>query len=286
MLYYLLLISADILLAAFFVINKYYQKSEGSSLTKGLIFNAVLGAFSSVMFFAANGFRIDFSLFSLFMAFGQAALIVGYTVIGFKIMSDGNVSTYTLFLMTGGMIVPFVWGVIFLGEPLTVLRTAGVIIIALAIALSNKAEKKVSTKTLIMLIAIFFINGFTSVIAKEHQISAMAISTGSFCVYNSLGKTVLSLFALPFVYKKGNSSFPKSKKSYFFIILAAIASGVSYFFQLVGAAELPATVTYPVITGGSIIFTSLAARIFFSERINKRTLISIGFCFVGTLMFL
>ena len=62
--------------------------------------------------------------------------------------------------------------------------------------------------------------------------------------------------------------------------------GVSYLFQLKGAINLPATVLYPFITGGSIIFTALAGRVFFGEKPKKRTLTGIALCFLGTVLFL
>jgi len=38
-------------------------------------------------------------------------------------------SLYTLFLMSGGMTVPYVWGVAFLDEDLTLFRTLGLLLI-------------------------------------------------------------------------------------------------------------------------------------------------------------
>ena len=68
--------------------------------------------------------------------------------------------------------------------------------------------------------------------------------------------------------------------------LAAALGGASYLFQLKGAINLPATVLYPFITGGSIIFTALAGRVFFGEKPKKRTLTGIALCFLGTVLFL
>ena len=68
------------------------------------------------------------------------------------------------------------------------------------------------------------------------------------------------------------------------VLITAI--GISYLLQLTGAAELPATVLYPMVTGGSIIFSALSGRVFFKEKLSVYQLVSIGLCFVGTLLFL
>lgn len=73
----------------------------------------------------------------------------------------------------------------------------------------------------------------------------------------------------------------------FSVVMALLMiGGVSYLFQLKGAINLPATVLYPFITGGSIIFTALAGRVFFGEKPKKRTLTGIALCFLGTVLFL
>jgi len=51
--------------------------------------------------------------------------------------------------------------------------------------------------------------------------------------------------------------------------LSAIFGGMSYILQLNGAKELPATVLYPFITGGTIIFTSIAGFIVFVKNVRK-----------------
>ena len=58
--------------------------------------------------------------FSLIMAFLMAALGVSYTLIGFYIMEKETVAIYTLFLMTGGMIVPYIWGLFVLNETISI----------------------------------------------------------------------------------------------------------------------------------------------------------------------
>ena len=60
------------------------------------------------------------------MAALEETLVISYTVLGFRILKmSGSMAMYTLSLMTSGMILPYVWGIAFLNEPFTCLRTAG-----------------------------------------------------------------------------------------------------------------------------------------------------------------
>lgn len=73
----------------------------------------------------------------------------------------------------------------------------------------------------------------------------------------------------------------------FSVVMALLMiGGESYLFQLKGAINLPATVLCLFITGGSIIFTALAGRVFFGDKPKKRMLTGIALCFLGTVLFL
>lgn len=69
-------------------------------------------------------------------------------------------------------------------------------------------------------------------------------------------------------------------------LLSSVMDGFSSFLQLEGAKSLPASVLYPMVTGGSIILTGLFALLFFGEKITKKEWIGIGICMVGTCCFL
>lgn len=283
---FLLLIFADILLALNFTATKAYQRDMGVSLAKGLKFNAFLGTFSAAIFFAANGFKCEINTFSAAMAAAMALLCVSYTVIGFRIMENEKMALYTVFLMTGGMAVPYIWGLIFLGEPFSLLRTGGLLIIAAAVFIINADTGRFNAKQLVLCLAVFVLNGFVSVISKEHQIAAGAVPSSSFVILSSISKTVACAAALLFIKDAPKSRGSFNPKMLLFTLLAAAFSGVSYFLQLIGAENLPATVIYPIITGGSIIFTAFAGRIFFGEKASRRMVSGIALCFLGTCMFL
>lgn len=70
------------------------------------------------------------------------------------------------------------------------------------------------------------------------------------------------------------------------ILCSAVVSGVSYMLQLIGAANLPATVLYPIVSGGSIIFSTITGMLCFKERPNLYQKIGVVLCFVGTCLFL
>ena len=107
-----------------------------------------------------------------------------------------------------------------------------------------------------------------------------------FVAYSGLTRAFMTLPLLLMLKKVPNRAKMQHRFSPWVVAVAALISGGSYLLQLVGAKTLPATVLYPMVTGGSIIFSSLAGRIFFREKLSLQQKISIVVCFMGTLLFL
>ena len=282
---YVQLLLAVVLLAVDFAFVKLYQIRQGQGMHASLQYSAVQGLLCALVLFGINGFRLNATPFSLGMAFLSGALAMAYKLIGFRILAGAQMSLYTFFLLTGGMTVPFLWGVVFLGETISALRVAGLLIIAAAIFLSGAGGAKANGRLLGLCLAVFVLNGFVSVVAKEHQISAQAVGSGDFAVWTNLCSGLLGVALLPLAKKKAAA--PSFSPRLLPILLgSAVASGASYLLQLIGAKTLPATVLYPIITGGSVIFTALAGFVAFHERPSKKQLAGIALCFVGTCLFL
>ena len=286
--YYAIVIAATVLLAFEFALYKKYQSSEGTGIVAGLKCNMLSGLFTTVIFFAFSGFKLEFSWFSLLMAFGVSLCAITYCTIGFQILKSGGMALYSLFLMLGGMLLPYLFGVLFLEEPLTLLRIAGVVLIVAAVVLSGKAKYNFSTGIYLLCFAVFLLNGTVSILSKCHQIGITysPVSSAAFVMYLGITKFLLSGAVLLFCKKEGNGWFFSAKSAPMAVLGAAVFGGVSYMLQLMGAKELPATVLYPIVTGGSIIFSALSGKVFYKEKLSVYQIISIALCFAATLLFL
>lgn len=285
---YIVVLFATVLLAFEFALSKQYQTSEGTTLSAGLKFNVLSGLFTAIIFFGISGFHAEFSLFSVILAFFQSLCAIAYSIIGFQVLKNGNMAIYSIFLMSGGMLLPYIFGVLFLKEPLTPLRVSGVIIILLAVVFSNKAKYTAQVSLYLLGIAVFVLNGLVSILSKCHQINTtfIPVSSTAFVMYTGIGKFISSFIVLLFCKKDCKQLSISSKNTFFIVLCSALISGISYMLQLIGAKGLPATVLYPIVTGGSIIFSTLSGMIFFKDPPSCYQLIGIVLCFIGTLLFL
>ena len=285
---YLMLLGAAMLLAVSFSMQKIYREiKEGTRSACG--YNSVLGLFTAIIFFIINGCKFNFSPYSFLMAMLVNAFVTFYTLIGFKLLKSATMATYTLFIMSGGMIVPYIYGILFLNEDVSVLKIFGLLFVLGGVVFSNFSKEKINIKQLVMCVLIFLINGFVSVFSKLHQIEQVfyKVNAEEFVMIGGIFKFIFA--GILFMFTKNENGSKQSKKialPVLVIVISAAASGISYMLQLFGATSLPATVLYPLVTGGSIIFSSLAGAMFFGDKLSKNAVIGIILCFMGTVMFL
>lgn len=305
MIYYLLVFLAAVGLALQFSTTKLYQTKFGSSVTASMRYTALVGLFGTLIFLAVSGFSPEFTPFSVLCAFLIALLCTVYSLLGFKIMSIGSVSIYTMFLMLGGMLLPYLFGVFFLNEKLSPARILGMLLMIIALILpcldGKKTGKRQPPLFWALCALVFVLNGFVSIISKLHQVSAsfetvpsekFVILTNGFSLL--LSAAVLLIMAL--IGKKKADKADKAESPSFdkktllrlllIVFVGAAFNGASYFLQLVGAANLPASVLYPMVTGGSIVLTAIAAAVFFKEKPAKPALAGLILAFCATFLFL
>lgn len=306
--YYLYLLAAVVLMALQFSVNKFYQSKNGSGMMTSLLYTSLSGLATGAIFFCINGFSLEVTPMSFLYAVVISILCLGYSLLGFKIFSLGNFSVFTMFLMLGGMLLPFLYGLLFLGDAQTLsplslaMRIAGVLLLigAMVFPITERAEqdgtrsKKQRILFITLCLLVFFMNGFVSIFSKLHQIETgyPTVDPNSFVILSNTINGVFSafiLFLLTLKNKKGPALSPKFKPWMLAaaVIAYALCNGISYLFQLLAAASpMPASVQYPMVTGGSVVLTALAGYLFFGEKQSRRALIGTALAFGATFLFL
>ena len=181
LMYYFFLLLSVVLLSLQFAVNKFYQKENGNEISVSLLYTCLAGFSASLFFLIINRFNVSVTGFSLLCAAGVSVLCLLYTLLGFYIFSIGSFSLYMMFLMLGGMILPFIYGIVFLNDyaELSVAslaaRFTGVLLMTLALIIpttgnSKTFHKKKGKLSILLYICVFLMNGFVSVISKLHQI--------------------------------------------------------------------------------------------------------------------
>ena len=119
MIYYGVLLAAVTMFSFQFLFNGIFEKEYGNGLRAMFVFSAGSSFVGFLILLAINGFRLEFTWFSLLMAFLAALDSIGYTYFSLKALGRINLSLYSMFAMLGGMILPSVAGILFYNEEIT-----------------------------------------------------------------------------------------------------------------------------------------------------------------------
>ena len=276
---YGLLLTSTIMFSVMFYFKDLFRIHYGSGVKATLVSNLGGSIFGLIILLAINGFVFEFSLFALIMGLISTINIFFFSFCSLKALGKINLSLYSLFSMLGGMILPFISGIIFHAEPFTLGKAACFTIIIVALCLNVKTDKKGSGT--IFYIGVFVFNGMSGVIAKLYQaLPFEKISSAGFSILKSLISIVLASFLLIFI------SGEKKKINWQCVVSMAgtgILNHLANWLVLVALFTLPVSVQYPFITGGTIIVSTIIS-LFTAKKPCKKEVFSVALSFIGILM--
>lgn len=312
---YLLIVMASVCISIQFCLTKAYQRRTlnpgekmSAALEKSAFFSMGSGLAAFLFFWLTAGFQVQFSGFSLMISLCLNAVNIVSLLLSLLVISMGEISVYTLFIMLGGTLLPFLFGVLFWEERLSPARTAGIILLILSLLLpvfgSRRAGKKGSGLFFLLCTLVFFLNGTTGILSKIHQTTDGAVNAESFMVINN--GILFGMAGLLFLIlrlrrirrsprERSASESPDGQaerpgRAFAFrcglIALYAVISGAAFLFQLIGAVTLDASLLYPMVTGGTIVLGTLFGWIFFREKPGPASWLSTGTALFATLLFL
>ncbi len=279
---YLLLILAAFLFAVQFLFNQQYRRLKGEGLEATMTFSLYTSAISFVILFALGRFQLHITWFSLLIAVLYAAVCLLSSYAGLKAFGTANLSVYSIFMMLGGMLLPFAYGILFANEALSFAKALSILLICAAVGCSFEkgAEGKNAYR---FYAAIFILNGLVGVLSKIHlSVAALAVDSYSF-----MATIQLALLAMCLLYSLiTRQGIPKpSGKLYLCLSGYAVCNGIGNLFCQIALTSLPASVQYPIITGGVMVFStliSLARR----ELIGGKTYLAAALACLSTILIL
>lgn len=280
MLYYILVFAATILFALQFLFNQKFEAVRGSGLKSALEFTFYKSLVIVIMMLLISGFKITVTPFSLALSVIYAAACILMTYFSMKAFAVANLSVYSVFSMLGGMLLPFLLGVGFYNEKLTLFKVICCGLITVSVLLNLKGGKQ-SKKAFLYYMAVFVLNGGVGVISKIHQSSAIAHtdSTG-FMFLSSAVSVLISGIWLIVQHKK----IPLIKgKSLVYSSGYGIFNGVGNWLLLISLSNLPASVQYPLVTGGVMVFSTIISAVR-KEKLSKTDYIAAAISFAASVL--
>lgn len=301
---YLYILIAVLGISGVFLLKKVYQKKYTEGLNSLLLFSFWFAFGQGLFSFCINKFQIHYATITLICSL-IVALTTGFNnIAGVAVMKYCKISLQTMFIMTGGMVIPSLYGVFFLHETLSVWRVIGMILLvaALIVPVFEKKELKTSKKGIIICLLMCGFNGVNNIATKYHQLDLQALNTQDFLIWKNLWLILITLLLLMGYWIK-NSSKKRESISYersaektdivrktvllaiVLILITGLISGVGEYFNVLAAKTADATLLYPLTTGGCMVLSAVFGRLFFAEKITKYNAVSLVIAVIGTTLF-
>lgn len=295
-----ILITALLLVGGAFTMSMQNAFKRGFTKSCPLFFAFCSTFFALLVFVAASGFKFSFDAgllkYSVLMGAAYAVCMVTLTFA----LKIGNLSLSGL-IISASLIMPTLYGIIFLHNSVSVCFVIGLAVLALALVLVNLGGKKESVaekdekqaarfldgenlpekepktkdsvskrktvRWLIFILVAAVTNGFTSIIQTAQQTA-----------YNGAKKNELMIIALAIacaaillaaVISERKHIKDGLKQSITLGGGSGIMNGLLNLFVMYSLSRVPAAIVFPVISGAGLVFTFLTAFIVFKERYSK-----------------
>jgi len=306
---YIFLIIACSFFAVQFIFQKLFEKRAAEGISACLWNQFVSCAVMIVFLIAKSGIPTELNMNAVVYALGYSVCGVICTVASITAMSFGKVSLVSMFTLSGGMIIPFVYGIVVLGEENGFFKWLGMIVLCISLipSLIKKEGKNTGShlKLALYCIVIFISNGVICVFSKAHQVSAYAITEDGFVLLTAFMRCAASIvliliFALISRFKGEREvlshafwQIGKEKmtwKLFVFLIFSAgayaVCNTLGNVFSLKCMVTMDASIQFPLLSAIVIILSAIFGRIFFGEKISKNTVLSLILSVAGIGIFM
>lgn len=260
------IVGSTVLFSVQFLLNKFFQKREGSAAQTSVLCAAATAFFGMVLLLCQNGTALAFSLFSFVLAAVSGAKNVLMTYMSVRVMEKASLSVYSLFSMLGGMLLPFLYAILLGGESLSWQKLLCVLLLSFAMYWEMRGQKRENpdggkqfSGALLWYMGVFVLNGLSGVFAKIHQSApALAVSASSYTFWERLSTLLLSgILMLLFIRRGKKPHLNTPAVSLSLVAAASVLNTVANLILLAALLHVDASVQYPIVTGGVIIFSLL-----------------------------
>lgn len=269
---YLLIILASVTQSA---TTKLFNRGSSHSA----VFNAVKACTALLLFalMAVVDFTFHLPTVGFGVWYGISLCVSMYT--GYQALCRGPMAL-TGMLVSFSVIIPLIWGITVGNETLKSLQYPALILLFLAIILTNadkvKAKKTVQTNYCLWLLFVgitFACNGICSILQKQHQTLYPEAYSREFMLFAMLLCSVAFLIS---ALRKISPKEIKEIKGKWYGVLSGLANGIANFLTLVLAGMENASVLFPVISAGTLLAALLCGKILFKEKLKANHYVALA----------
>lgn len=287
-----------LLLTVFFASYQNILKKEFSKRCSGgtYTFTGMVCLAALIVFLIVNrDFQLTLPLVLYSIAFSVAYAAASVCMV--LAIRYGSLATTSL-VISYSLLVPAVYGIVFLNDPITPFMIVGFVLLVISLFLTNYVPKSAKNETpdegskkstlllwLIFLVISFVGNGMCSTIQKMEQVALGEEAQANLFMIIALAINTVFMFVMALCTEKPKAVATVCKKTWWIAAICGIFNGLTNYLVLVLNEKLPPSVLFPVISAGGIVFVFLYAMLVYREKFKPMQII--GFVLgVGSIILL
>ncbi len=254
-----------------------------SAKTDPILFNGCITLVAALCAFTAFAIRGSAPLPTSGMLWAAVfGVIFAITVFSNLLALDYGPLSLTTLIVNFSLVVTLLYSAFFFQEKMTLLRLAGIGILAVCMFLytnprvlgGDKPKGGSTWKWLALCMTAFFCNGMLGIIQKTYAVNTDNAYADSFLAWGYLFATVTSLVIFAAQYCRQPKETRKPMRTFFVPVMIGLMCLVgfsNYILNLIVvtlATRMDAAIVYPVIQGGGPIIVTLGSRLIFGEKIS------------------
>lgn len=279
--YYGIVTIAVLMFGIQFYLNDKYQKENGTGTSSVFIFSFISAVVGVICLAIINRFDFSFTPFTLIWAFVTALNLVLCSICTLKALEKVNLSVYSLFSMLGGMVLPFVVGLVFYNEPMSAAKAVCVTLVVLSMLITVNWKNKTGGE--FYYVGVFILNGMSGVLSKIYESATYPkVSSAGYSLWIAVMSVAITAAVLIAIFKQVKRP---NIKAVLYSAGGGALNRIANFLLLIALAVLPASVQYPFVTGGVIIVSTVIAALT-KQKPSKKEIFAVALSFIGILALL
>lgn len=258
------------------VVKKPYTlKTDGKGT---YFFNAIL-SLSAMLFFIVTAKNTTFNTAYVPYSIGFALAYSTTSVSTVCAIATGSLSLTSLFI-SYSLLLPTFYGLIFLGDKVSIFFAPAIILLVTSLFLINKRsdKKQINPKWIFYVVLATVGNGFCSVIQKMQQIAFSGDYKNEFMIAAlAMSGVIMTIISIT-TERKHIKQFARA--GWHFAIICGIINGAVNLFVMILSGRMPVAIMFPLISAGGLVLTYLMSKYLYSEKLSKSQLYGfiLGIC--------
>ena len=255
------------------ILVKAYGKNHGNG---GMFFNSIICLFAMVYFFVTDNGGLVFPKEIIIYGIVNSTMYAVAFYTAYVAYRTGSFGLTRLFASFSILLTIF-YGIIWLGEPATVLTYVALVLIIISLVMMNCNEDADNTQKITFKwafsVLLTVVSGAALAIIGRMQFGVYGDTYKNEFLIISLGGASLLLFLLGLILERKNFK-TTLKYGLFYGAGAGICNGINNLVTLVTYNYLPISFTSPVKMGLGMVISFVVSVLVFKEKFTRRQLIS------------